>query len=233
MRIGVFSDVYYSEGDQKAVKDGMTPAQKLKKVMAAFSKAKVDACFCMGNLVRQQGVDRAHVLKSFESAMQTIGLYSIPCYYVPAPQDFIQTSPKDLAQLVDLYQLPYAIHADGYSFIVLDGSYTTDLIHCEGTTAQQPQYRLPREQITFMSRRYSNDKRVILTYLNMDSRSPAQFRLQNADEAREAINAMRSPRIVIQAACPYELDEIENGVRYINVPSMRHSATELYRIIEL
>ena len=234
MKIGVFSDVYYSETDLNIKKDGLTSAQKLKKVMTAFAKAKVDLCFCMGNLVKQQGVDRAQVLKNFESAMQMIRLYSIPCYYVPAPEDFVQTSPKDLMRLAELYRLEYAIHAGDWLFIVLDGNYTTELLHCEKESAWQPQYRLPPEQIRFLKEKSGMcRKHVILTYHNIDTASPSRFCLQNADEVRQTLLSMKSAHLVIQGASPYESDETVDGIRYLNVPSMRDSAAEVYRIIEL
>lgn len=230
MKIGVFSGVYW----RNSQKEEAIQSQKLEKVMSIFKKENVDLCFCVGNLVDQERQERTDILKSFENALELIHMYDIPFYLVTAPQDFLRTDIGDLTRLVGLYHSQYTIHADDTLLIVLDGNYTSDMRHCEKNNAAPTEFYLPPEQILSLKKWLKMRKKcVVLSYHNVDGQVPSRFTLKNADEVMKTINESSCSKIVVQAAYPYRTDIVVENTRYITVPSMRESTTELCEIIEI
>ena len=76
-------------------------------------------------------------------------------------------------------------------------------------------------------------KCVVLSYHNVDGQVPSRFTLKNADEVMKTIHESSCSKIVVQAAYPYRTDIVVENTRYITVPSMRESTTELCEIIEI
>ena len=237
MKIGLFTDCHYNKATE--IGGGRRPAEsydKVKRSMEAFKEAKVDMCFCLGDMTDHvEGDTKEEIVESLKKLTGLIYSYNIPFYLIPGNHDYLMTTGEDMREACKEKLPPCVIKTDKYDFILLDANYRSSMVRFDIAGVVWTDANLPPEQIEFLKNALekSDKECIIMVHENLDPTLDKSHIIKNSDEARKIIKESNKVKMVLHGHYHGGAENIIDGIPYITLPAMCERNEGYFRILEI
>ncbi len=237
MKIGLFSDAHYCQGDNLGLgREPRVGFERLKKALKAFGDEGVDAICCLGDLTdRVEGDTKEDTVANLREVVSIIRALGVPFYLVCGNHDFLNLSRADMER-EGILLAPFVLKDNSACIIGLDANYRDDMRHFDIAGEKWDDAHVPPEQLEMLDSTLeaSSVPCVVLIHENLDPCVDFSHQARNASEVREVI-ATHADKVktVIQGHFHCGAQGVYDGVDYLTLKSICVFDTDFYRIIEI
>ena len=237
MKLGIFTDSHYCNAE--SMDNTRRPSlslDKIKDAMKAFADAKVDACFCMGDLTdHAPGNTKEDVVKCFKECVEMIKSYNIPFNFIPGNHDYIIMNHDEVEEMLGQKMPPKVLEFMNFNFIMLDANYRSsgfrfDQVedHCWNDS------NLPQWQVDFFEKALNESEKdcIVFVHENLDPNIAPSHLVKNHEKIRELIKNSGKVKAVIQGHYHKGAENMVDGIPYITLSAMCEGTENSYKIIE-
>lgn len=235
MKLGLFSDLHYCQGDNLGLgREPKRAFQRLKIALEAFRRECVDKIICLGDLTdRIEGDTKDDTLANLRAILSLMG--DTPLYLVSGNHDFLNLSRADMAR-EGIILAPFVIEDDSACIIGLDANFRSDKGHFDESGEKWDDANVPSSQLEELDRALNSAKApcAILIHENLDPCVDFSHQVRNATEVREVIARHASKvKIVLQGHFHYGASGVYDTIPYETLKSICVFDTDFYKTIEI
>lgn len=237
MKIGIFTDSHYC--DAKSMDNTRRPylsLGKIKEAMKAFADAKVDVCFCMGDLTdHAPGNTKKDVEKCFKECVEVIKSFNLPFYFVPGNHDYMIMNHDEVEEILGQTLPPKTVSLGKFDFIMLDANYRSNSLRFDQVEEHRwNDSNLPQWQVDFFEKALneSNKDCIVFVHENLDPSIPESHLVKNHVQIRDIINKSGKVKAVIQGHYHKGAESIIDGIPYITLSAMCEGEENSFKILE-
>jgi alkaline phosphatase len=237
MKIGLFTDCHYCRADN--IGGNRRPKlsyQKINEAMTHFKNQSVDMVFCLGDMTdHDENSTKEDIISCFKEAMSLISSFNIPFYLVPGNHDYLVMTAADMERESNYKTPPYTIKKEGYTFIILDANYRSNMVRFDEAGVEWTDSNLPPHQVEFLKNELESASTpcIILVHENLDPSVDKYHIIKNADQIRNIIKSSGKVKMVIQGHYHQGNENTIDNIPYITLPAMCECETNSFKILEL
>lgn len=235
MRIGLFSDVHYCrETVQEGNRRCALSFEKLKYALSDFQKRDISLLICMGDLcdVSLTG-DAQENRMCLTRIMHEIRASGLDFLFITGNHDCLVAPVDELSRMIGQELAPKIVDTPEYRLICLDANFSSDGTHYDPAGFDWRDTNVPSDQLAFLKQSLADSDRecIVLIHEPVDSAPEECYRVNNAAEVRNILEASGKVKLVLQGHMHEYSDIVENGIRYMTVVGMCEGTDNYYMVL--